>query len=189
MFGLGKKKDAAAPVSGAAAWQDIVSQYTMQPHPKGGYYRETYRSPGLIPYSALAARGHKGDRAFSTAILYLLPGGAQTMLNRLKSDELLHFYLGGPMTLVKIMPNGIVVEVTMGHDVADGHQVQHVVEAGCWFSSYCNPGTPYSLIGCTVAPGFDFADFEMPNRAALIKEFPQAKDVIERFASSPSGRG
>src|SRR5258708_2188056 len=103
---FGRKKEEPAAASAPIPWEQIVSTYMMEPHPKGGYYREIYRAKGMIPHAALAAAGYKGDRPFSTAILYLLPAGAQTTLNRLKSDELLHLYLGGPMTLVKISPNG-----------------------------------------------------------------------------------
>jgi predicted cupin superfamily sugar epimerase len=182
---FGRKKEEPAAASSLVPWEQIVSTYMMEPHPKGGYYREVYRSKKAIPAAALAATGHQGDRPFSTAILYLLPAGAATTLNRLKSDEVLHLYMGGPLTLVKISPSGLFVEVTLGQNIAAGEQIVHVVEAGWWFGSYCNPGAPYALIGCTVAPGFDFQDFEIPNQAKLIQDFPQAKALIERFAARP----
>ena len=171
MFGLGKKKDQPEP-SGAGDWQALVERFMLQPHPKGGYYRETYRSPLQVAPAGAELR-YGGARAASTSILYLLPEGAQTALARLRSDEIVHFYRGGPMTFVKISPAGLVLEVVLGPDLAGGHQVQHVIEAGWWFGGYCNPGSGYSLIGCTVAPGFDFADFRMPPRAELLSRPPR----------------
>lgn len=150
------------------AW--LVETLGMQPHPEGGYYKETYRAAGKF-----------GARNFSTAIYYMLPAGAQSKLHRLKSDELFHFYLGGSMTLVKIPPSGAPEYVTIGRELAAGQQLQHVIPAGTWFGAWCDPGAPFSLIGCTVSPGFDFADFEFGDRAALLARFPKAKEAIDRL--------
>ncbi len=148
-------------------WKELVDYLRLQPHPEGGFYRETYRAAGL-----------SGARNHSTAIYYLLPGGAVSRLHRLKSDEIFHFYLGEPMTLVKLGPDGEIETVRLGPDVADGQTLQHVVPAGWWFGGWCEKG--FSLVGCTVAPGFDFADFELGDRAALIKRYPDARALIER---------
>jgi len=154
---------------------DLVKLYGMQPHPEGGYFKETYRAKGRI-----------GDlhRDFSTAIYYLLPRGARSRLHRLKWDELFHFYLGGPLILVKISPDGRVEKVRLGHDVAAGCQLQHVIPAGTWFGAYPDDESDFCLIGCTVAPGFDFADFEVGDKSWLLAQFPQAKEFIEKLIPS-----
>jgi len=151
------------------SWKSLVETLKLQPHPEGGFYRETYR-----------AAGKTGDRNYSTAIYYLLPAGAVSRLHRIKSDELFHFYLGGPMTLVELGPKGEVETVTLGQDVAAGQRLQHVVPAGKWFGGFC-AGGDFSLVGCTVAPGFDFADFELGDKAALLARYPGARDLIERI--------
>lgn len=158
--------------------EDLVALYGMQPHPEGGFYKETYRAKGLISQRALKD-GHAGNRNYSTAIFYLLPKGTRSRLHRLKSDELFHFYLGGPLVLVKISPDGRVEKVRLGHDVASGCQLQHVIPAGTWFGAYPEPSSEFCLIGCTVAPGFDFADFEVGDKADLLNRFPDAAQVIE----------
>ena len=145
--------------------EELVRLYELKPHPEGGFFRETYRS----------ARNH------STAILYLLPAGARSRLHRLKSDEIFHFYLGGPMVLAELAPSGEAREVRMGQDVASGCALQHVVEAGTWFGAYPELESAFCLVGCTVAPGFDFADFELGERAKLLEQFPRARALIERL--------
>jgi hypothetical protein len=144
----------------------------MQPHPEGGFFKETYRAKGVIPGL---------ERNHATAIYYLLPRGAVSRLHRLKWDELFHFYLGGPLNLVKIHPGGLVETVRLGHDVESGCVVQHVIPAGTWFGCHPEDGTEFCLIGCTVAPGFDFRDFEIGDRARLLAEFPQARAYIDRL--------
>lgn len=160
--------------------EDLVKLYGMLPHPEGGFYKETYRAKGLIAKGALKD-GHAGDRNYSTAIFYLLPKGTRSRLHRLKSDELFHFYLGGTLVLVKISPEGKVEKIRLGHDVASGCQLQHVIPAGTWFGAYPEESSEFCLIGCTVAPGFDFADFEVGAKSELLKRFPQAKEVIEKL--------
>jgi len=144
----------------------------METHPEGGYFKETYRSKETIP---------GGDRNYSTGIYFLLPEGTFSKLHRIKSDEMWHFYLGDPLTIVQISPQGKVEEVLLGQDVLAGQRVQHVVPAGYWFGAFPNPGSLYSFVGCTVAPGFDFVDFEMGDRETLLKEYPNAKEIIERL--------
>lgn len=130
-----------------------------------------------IPKAALPS-SFRGDRSFSTAIYYLLEEGQRSRLHRLVPDELYHFYLGDPLVVVMIFPDR-VERVTMGSEVAKGHRPQLVIPGGCWFGSYPDVGSRFCLIGCTVAPGFDFADFEMnPDREKLLREFPHARDEI-----------
>lgn len=160
--------------------RELVELYGLQPHPEGGYYRETYRSAGKLAQSALPAH-YSGDRAFSTAIYYMLTEGSRSRFHRLGSDEFWHFYLGGPIVLAMLSAKGPARLVTLGQDVRAGQAVQQLIPAGTWFGAWLPPGVPYALVGCTVAPGFDFADFEVGGRAELLKLFPAAKAEIERL--------
>lgn len=160
--------------------EEIIKLFDLKPHPEGGYYSETYRAKGIIPHHTLP-KGFKGDRNFSTAIYYLLMEGQQSKLHRLASDELFHFYLGDPLTVVMIFPDR-VEKVVMGQEIAKGQRLQWTIPAGCWFGGYLSPGSRFSLIGCTVAPGFDFADFDAnPNQDKLMRAFPHAREEILRF--------
>ena len=158
----------------------LIRHYGLQPHPEGGYFKETYRSEGSIPRSALPAE-FKGDRSFSTGILFLLSAGAVSRLHRIASDEVWHFLHGGPMTVVQLSPEGRVQLTRLGPNWRSGQAAQHVVPAGHWFGAHADPGSEYSLVGCTVAPGFDFADFELARRDELLKAFPAARGVIEHL--------
>lgn len=151
---------------------DLIELFDLKPHIEGGYFTESYRSAGVIPDC---------DRNYSTAIYFLLPQGTKSRLHRLRSDEIWHFYLGGPMSLVQICPDGKIEETVLGHDVKSGQTLQHVVKAGCWFGAYPNPGSDYSFVGCTVAPGFDLADFEIGKRSELTKLFPRAREIIQQL--------
>lgn len=163
-------------------YREIIEIFNMEKHPEGGYYKELYRSEGIIKKAGLP--GHfSGDRNFCTDIFYLLPKGEKSALHRIKSDEMWHFYLGGPMTLVQISEDGKIQLTILGQDIKKGHQLQHPVPAGCWFGAYPNADSEYSLMGCTVAPGFDFEDFEMKNRDELLKQFPDAAGIINKLAS------
>jgi predicted cupin superfamily sugar epimerase len=160
-------------------WRGLVERLQLAPHPEGGFYRETYRAAGEIPADSLRGSGHGGARRFSTAIYYLLPPHGVSRLHRMRSDEIFHFYLGGPMTLVELSPNGESATVSLGQDVAAGQRLQHKVAAGTWFGGWAE--AEYSLVGCTVAPGFDFADFELGDRQSLLRAYPDARALIERL--------
>ncbi|MBI4370993.1 MAG: cupin domain-containing protein [Elusimicrobia bacterium] len=162
---------------------ELVKAYGLQSHPEGGYFKESYRSKGTISAESLP-KDFQGTRSYSTAIYFLLPQGSKPRLHRIKSDEVWHFYQGGPLTLIQLFPSGRIKTVMMGPDFKAGQKLQHVVPAGCWFGAYPGAGSAYSFVGCTVAPGFDFADFELGDRQELLGQFPQAKDVIERLTAS-----
>src|SRR5581483_9659952 len=105
-----------------------IKLYGLAPHPEGGYYRETYRSAAVLPATALS-RAFDGDRNASTCIYYLLPQGRVSRLHRIKSDEIWHFYLGEPITLLQISPEGRTEKVVLGQDISTEQKVQHVVPA------------------------------------------------------------
>ena len=118
-----------------------------------------------------------GNRSFCTSIFYLLEQGDFSSFHRIKSDETWHFYAGDPLEVVMLRDSGITV-VTLGHDVMIGQRLQYTVPAETWFASRPASGTPFALVGCTVSPGFDFADFEMGTRRELLQRFPLAAETI-----------
>jgi predicted cupin superfamily sugar epimerase len=160
--------------------QFYVDSLSMQPHLEGGYFAETYRSGETVAASALPDR-FAGDRVFSTAIYFLLESHHVSALHRIQADEVWHFYAGGPLDVFVIDSAGNLSVIHLGPDLASGQVFQAVVPAGCWFGSKPAPGTPFSLVGCTVAPGFDFADFELADRATLLAQFPQHQFIIEQL--------
>jgi predicted cupin superfamily sugar epimerase len=153
-----------------------IAALKLVPHPEGGFYRETFRSPQGVSTPA-------GPRAASTAIYYLLPAGSFSTFHRVRSDEAWHHYGGAPLDLHCIDEGGGYTVTRLGPGLTEGHVPQHVVPAGVWQAA--EPvGEPYTLCGCTVAPGFDFADFEMASRKALLAEFagrPALRPIIERL--------
>jgi predicted cupin superfamily sugar epimerase len=161
---------------------EIVCALGLAPHPEGGFYRETYRAPLVLPRASLAAE-HRGDRSASTAIYFLVPRNTFSALHRIASDEVWHFYAGAPLEVLAIAPDGELERTVLGPELARGERPQHVVRAGAWFGSRVSPDAPrargaWSLVGCTVAPGFDFADFEMGERAALVARYPRHEALI-----------
>jgi predicted cupin superfamily sugar epimerase len=157
-----------------------IQKLNLQPHPEGGFFAETYRSNESIKGMHLPQR-YTGDRSFSTALYFLIAVGNFSALHRIQSDELWHFYTGSTLTVHVIHPEGRAEVISLGPDIENGEVFQAVVKAGCWFGSSVNNGSGYALVGCTVAPGFDFADFELANRADLIKLFPDNRSIIEQL--------
>lgn len=165
--------------------QDYIRSLALQPHPEGGYFAETYRSPEIITSDALPSR-FGGDRVFSTAIYFLLEQGDISRLHRIASDEIWHFYAGGPLEIFVISPDATLSIIRLGNRPDRGEVFQAVVPAGCWFGSRPVVETTlvdadFSLVGCTVAPGFDFADFELAGRENLLATFPQHRALIEQL--------
>ena len=133
---------------------ELIIQLGLQPHPEGGHFRETYRAEHQVMTT-------RGSRAASTAILFLLQAGERSHWHRIHSDEIWHAHGGGPVIVHELSARGIARSTHLGMDLAQGEQPQHVVPAGSWFAAEHCPGAPWSLVSCTVAPGFDFADFEL----------------------------
>ena len=157
---------------------DWINHLKLQPHPEGGYFKEVYRAPETIPQHALPTR-FKGERSFSTSIYFLLTQTEFSAFHRIQQDELWHFYEGSPLTIHCIDTQDNYSYIQLGRNFLKGEVLQAVVKAGVWFaSSITAQQQPYSLVGCTVAPGFDFADFELAKRNDLLTQFPQHHDLI-----------
>ena len=156
--------------------KELIAQLGLQPHPEGGFFVESFRS--LVQLTLSNGR----VRAASTAIYFLLPANSFSALHRVSSDEAWHFYEGNALELTTITAEGILEKRMLGRDLTAGQRPQFVVPAGIWQAAKSQDGEHgYTLVGCTVAPGFDFADFEMPSRAELLQLFPQHAFVIEEL--------
>ncbi|HVF98030.1 MAG TPA: cupin domain-containing protein [Flavisolibacter sp.] len=158
----------------------VINHLSLQPHPEGGFYKETYRSAGIISASCLPGF-FNGDRRYSTAIYFLLQQGDFSAFHRIRSDECWHFYEGGTLLIHVIDTTGNYTHIRLGKDLHKGEVFQAVVPAGAWFASEPDSHSLFALVGCTVAPGFDFADFEMAEREALSADFPQHRPLIRRL--------
>ena len=157
--------------------EKLIKLLGLKSHPEGGYYRETYRSDEIIGQGALPER-YTGNRTYGTAIYYLLTLETFSAIHRIKTDEIYHFYLGDPVELVQLLPDGSGCVVTLGNDIAGGAQLQTVVSRGTWHGSRLAEGGKYALLGTTVAPGFEFADNEIGRRSDLMHAYPSFSDTI-----------
>jgi len=145
--------------------EQFIKHFQLQPHPEGGFFKEMYRSSGTIPLEFLTA-DFNGQRSYSTAIYFLLQQSDFSAFHRIASDECWHFYEGGTLLIHIIDKQGNYSCVRLGRKTHEGECFQFVVPAQCWFASEPAPGTDFLLVGCTVSPGFDFADFEMGDKQA-----------------------
>jgi len=157
-----------------------IEKLQLEAHPEGGYFRQTYKADLLLPRAALPA-GFTGGRAASTAIYFLLEGKNFSTFHRLRSDEVWHFYAGEPLVVHVIEPEGKYSSILLGNDLEAGQVPQAAVGAGCWFASHVADWDSFAVVGCTVAPGFDFDDFELEKRAELVAKYPQHRELIERL--------
>ena len=150
----------------------------LQPHPiEGGYFAETYRSELKIPDDVVGP-AYAGERLIGTAIFYLLTPETFSALHRLPGDELFHFYLGDPVEMLHLHPDGQSELFTLGQDIAAGMRLQHCVPGRCWQGSRLFSGGSYALLGTTMSPGFDYADYVVGNRETLIRKYPECKEII-----------
>jgi predicted cupin superfamily sugar epimerase len=152
----------------------------LEKHPEGGWFKEVYRSDELIQKEHLPER-FSGSRHHSTSIYFMLTSDTFSAFHRIKSDELWHFYKGSPVTIYMIDDAGKYSEILLGDDPDGGESFQCVIPAGVWFGAKVNLPDSFSLVGCTVAPGFHFDDFELGEREELMKLFPQHKGIIARL--------
>jgi uncharacterized protein len=161
--------------------REVIAALGLQPHPiEGGFFRETYRSSGVIPSTFLPPGYHDGrDRSIGTAIYYLLTKDNFSELHRLPTEEVFHFYLGAPVRMLQIFPDGKARDLMIGNDILAGQEPQVVVSAGVWQGSSVEPAEhDFALLGATVCPGFDYADYEQGRRADLIALFPDQEARI-----------
>jgi hypothetical protein len=158
-----------------------IAALNLSQYGEGGYFRETYRSAERLPTASLPAR-YGGERSFASHIYFLLEGGQVNPLHRLKSDELWHFYAGSPLILHVFHSDIGYTQLILGPDPAQGQSFQLTIPAGAWFGATLADPAGYCLAGCTVAPGFDPADFELGQRAALLAAFPKQRDIILKLA-------
>jgi uncharacterized protein len=155
-----------------------IERLALVRHPEGGWYRETYRSTEAVARAHLPAR-FDGDRSFSTAIYYLLESGDFSALHRIRQDEVWHHYDGSSLTLHLVSPEGHYSTLGLGRGPEQAPQA--VTPAGWFFAATVDEADSFTLAGCTVAPGFDFADFELPSRAELCGRFPHLRELVERL--------
>jgi len=148
----------------------LVHGLGLQPHPEGGWFRETWRADVTVDTV-------RGPRAAGTAILYLLDEGAVSVLHRLAWDEVWHLHAGGPLRIHQLAAGGVRTVVLAADPAAP--RFQTVIPAGTWFGAEADPG--WALVGCTMAPGFAWEDYELGRRADLLEAHPGATDLIRRL--------
>lgn len=166
--------------------QDMIKKLDLKPLPgEGGYYRETYRSEVSCAV-LLDLASAPVNRNVSTAIYYLVTPDSFSTLHRVKSDEIFHFYSGDPVEMIQIDDAGNVTRQVLGSDVLKGEQPQVVVPKGVWQGTRLITGGKWALMGTTVAPGFEFEDFELGERQQMVKLFPQHREYIMKFTREPS---
>lgn len=163
-----------------ASIEHLIKSLELQPHPEGGYFKETYRSQGKIGSESLEA-SYDSPRNYSTCIYFLLTSDSFSAFHRIKQDEIWHFYKGSSLRLHMISPQGVHTEHLIGSDLEKGEVPQFVVPGGYWFAAQVTDTDSYSLVGCTVSPGFDFNDFELIPRDELIVMYPEHVQIITRL--------
>jgi len=157
---------------------EIKKKLSLEPHPcEGGWFVQTWRSEEVIPHAALPAR-YPGERAAGTCIYYLLEPGTFSEMHRLASDEIFHFYYGDPVEMLQLLPDGSARTVVLGNDLMRGQHPQLIVPKNVWQGSRLVQGGRVALLGCTVSPGFDYADYETGVREALLRDYPQPSELI-----------
>nr|WP_299001113.1 cupin domain-containing protein [uncultured Allomuricauda sp.] len=161
----------------------LIKKFNLQPHPEGGYFKETYRSVGAIEENSLPTI-YNGKRNYSTCIYFLLTSDTFSAFHKIKQDEIWHFYAGSPLKLFMISDEGDYSEQIIGADFKSGQFPQFVVPGGYWFGAKTLESDSYSFVGCTVSPGFDFKDFVLPSQAELLEKFPQHEAIIKELTRS-----
>jgi predicted cupin superfamily sugar epimerase len=164
-----------------AVKDELVRRLDLKPHPEGGFFSETYRSAERVMRDK-DGEGSTETRSASTAIYYLLTDGAHSAWHRIKSDEVWHFYAGEPLHVHVLDETGALVTHKLGNALTHAGAVfQAVVPAGLWFAAECADPATFALVGCTVAPGFEFSEFELADVDALKARHPQHAALIERL--------
>jgi predicted cupin superfamily sugar epimerase len=157
----------------------VIALLDLAPLPiEGGYFRQTYLAGEQAAAACLPGR-YTGGRAHGSAIYYLLHGAEFSALHRLCSDEIYHFYLGDPVEMLLLYPDGQHRVVILGQDLEHGQQVQFVVPRDVWQGSRLHTAGGWALLGTTMAPAYHPDDFEVGDRAILLRSYPQAAALIE----------
>lgn len=154
--------------------KELIQKLQLKAHPEGGFYSETYRSTESIVTDSGKVRNT------STAIYYLLENEDKSHFHRIQSDELWFFHQGQPLEINVIIGTQFKI-ILLGNDIEKGEVPQAIIPANSWFASSIKNATGFSLVSCTVAPGFDFEDFELASRENLIQEYPHLKTIIEKY--------
>ena len=157
-----------------------IDKLKLQKHPEGGYFNEIYRSDEIFTASVLPKR-YNGDRAFSTSIYFLLEGKEISTFHKLQSDEIWHFYDGSPVRISIINPEHTLEEKLLGNTIENNESLQRVINKGSWFGAELVDKSSFTLVGCTVSPGFNFLDFEIGKRERLLEEYPEFSSIILRL--------
>ena len=173
----------------------IIKKLELEKHiHEGGYFKESYRSLDMISNDKFHNKKRENKiskekvypekiRPASTLIYYLLVETQYSAIHRVKSDEIWHFYLGSPVTIHIINDEHISPRVQLGNNLENDDNINYVVTKDTWFCAEINDKTSFALMGCTVSPGFDFEDFELGSKDKLLLQYPQHKDLIERFTN------
>ncbi len=160
--------------------QKIITKFNLSEHPEGGYFKETYRSNGIIENNNLPSY-FEGNRNYSTCIYFLLTSEKFSAFHKINQDEIWHFYAGTALKLHMISPKGNYSHIIIGNNLLQNETPQFVVPAHHWFAAEVINKDSFSFTGCTVAPGFDFKDFVLPKRNELLGLFPQHKEIITQL--------
>jgi len=159
--------------------EEVKKLLGLAPHPReGGWFIQTYAAMESIPASVFFDSRYGGDRRSSTAIYYLLEPDTFSEMHRLRSDEIFHFYAGGAVEMLQLLPDGTGRTIVIGIDIRAGQRPQVVVEGGVWQGALLAPGGSWALLGCTVAPGFEYEDYDSASRDELTAQWPEFADRI-----------
>ena len=157
-----------------------IKKLQLEQHPEGGYFKECYRSGTEILKDGLPSR-YSGNRDAVTSIYFLLKENDVSKFHRLKSDEIWHFYTGSPVTIHIIHPEGTYQKITLGPQIDQNMSFQYAIEPNRWFGATVDDPSSFSLVGCTVAPGFNFNEFELAEQNSLLREFPEHEAIIRKL--------
>jgi len=158
-----------------------IAKLGLKEHPEGGYFKETYRSEIKLCQATLPER-FDGERALFTAIYFLLTGEQVSHFHRLKADELWHFYCGSALTIHVIDRAGKYYHLRSGPNFESGEVFQAVIKNGSWLGATVDNKDSYSLVGCSVSPGFDYQDFELGKQSEMIARYPEQTSIIKKLA-------
>lgn len=160
--------------------EELIKHFKLEKHPEGGYFREIYRSDGIIPSENLCNK-FIGDRNFATSIYFLLTSDSFSAFHKINQDEIWHFYSGSTLKIHLISPEGEYSFVLIGNDFKNGEVPQFTVPAQHYFAAEVLIEDSFAFVGCSVSPGFDFRDFTLPSYKKLVAEFPKHEIIIKRL--------